>query len=584
MKVAKNQRNEFIDIKNSVEEDNYYCPVCKKLLERKWGLELQYFAHPKGVGDNCEIKMKLLLKEAETNFTDDDHSILQEYFNKKYDDIQIPFSDYMSEDGYYLTQEQKDIIFSKEDRVKVSALSGSAKSSTLYYYAKERPFKKILYIVYNKAMKDEAERLFGKLHNTEIKTIHGLAYKYVGKYYRSKLTLNYNAVDVIKDLNLSWRKEQEIAVKVNEMMKGYMLSDVQNFEDLDMYNDESNKKYRPTIIELCKQLWDQKKDYKSDIKIEHDFYLKLFQLEKVDLSDKYDIIMADEAQDLSKLVLNVINNSNIKGVVIVGDQHQGIYGWRNAINIIPMFKGKEYKLTTSFRVSQNIANVANLIIKDTKDIDIHMLGFNKNQKIVDKINKNKPYVCLCRTNSYIFAEVIEAMREGNKRIYFEGGYRGYSFDNILQGYYFSLGHETKNPLFSNFKNYMQMEEYAEKNEDLELKAIIRMIEQYGSIIPELIDRIKDNVVKDKTKADIIFSTIHKSKGMTYSIPVLISDDHYDIESYFRNKFIIKDEKKIKDCGEEINIIYVGITRCAGDIELSDTLKRYLILRHDYMKK
>jgi len=173
------------------------------------------------------------------------------------------------------------------------------------------------------------------------------------------------------------------------------------------------------------------------------------------------------------------------------------------------------------------------------------------------------------------------MREGNKRIYFEGGYCGYSFDNILQGYYFSLGHETKNPLFSNFKIYMQMEEYAEKNEDLELKAIIRMIEQYGSIIPELIDRIKDNVVKDKTKADIIFSTIHKSKGMTYSVPVLISDDHYDIESYFRNKFIIKDEKKIKDCGEEINIIYVGITRCAGNIELSDTLKRYLILRHDY---
>ena len=60
----------------------------------------------------------------------------------------------MSEEGYYLTQEQKDIIFAKEDRIKIAALSGSSKSTTLYYYAKTRPFKKILYVVYNKSMRE----------------------------------------------------------------------------------------------------------------------------------------------------------------------------------------------------------------------------------------------------------------------------------------------------------------------------------------------------------------------------------------------------------------------------------------------
>ena len=584
MKIAKNKKGQFVDIKNSSPDEEYYCPVCHELLIRSFGLEKQYFSHQKDKDNtSCEIKMKLLLKKDNTDFTQEDQFILQEYYNK-FSDVKIQLSDYKSEEGYYLTQEQKDIIFSKEDRIKISALAGAAKTSTLYYYAKERPFKKILYIVYNKAMKDEAERTFGNLHNVEIKTIHGLAYKYVGKYYRQKLTFNYNAIDIIKNLNLDWNEDQEIAIKINDMMIAYMLSEVQNFEDLDMYNDDYNKKYRPVIIKLCEKLWNLKKDYNSKVKIEHDFYLKLFQLAKVDLSKQYDIILLDESQDASKLVLSILNNSNVKGIVIVGDKYQKLYGWRNAIDIAPFFKGKEYKLTTSFRVNQNIADIANIMVSDVTNTNIKMLGFNKNQKIVDKIDRHEPYACLCRTNSYIFAEVLDAMKEGNKRIYFEGGYRGYKFENIKDSYYFSLGHKVKNPMLNKFKNYEQMEEYAENTDDLELKAIIRTIDKYGDIIPDLIDKIKNNIVKDKSKADIIFSTIHKSKGMTYSIPVLISDDHFDIETFFRNKFINKkanmNDENYKD---EMSIVYVGITRCAGEIELSDTLKRYLILRYKYKR-
>jgi len=37
-------------------------------------------------------------------------------------------------------------------------------------------------------MKTECEQSgFGQLRNVEIKTLHGLGYKYVGKYYRNKI-------------------------------------------------------------------------------------------------------------------------------------------------------------------------------------------------------------------------------------------------------------------------------------------------------------------------------------------------------------------------------------------------------------
>lgn len=583
MLMGRSIEGKLVQILDSISDRDYYCPVCGEKLIRNFGVERQYFSHEKNKDSDCEVKLKLMLKKEDKILSDNEKDILKrEYYNKEFSDVKIQLSDYRSDNGYYLTQEQKDIIFSTEDRVKVSALAGSSKSTTLYYYAKERPNKKILYVVYNKAMKIEAEQSFGNLHNVEIKTMHGLAYKHEGKYYRNKLTFNYNAVDVLKDLNLSWERDQELAVKIQEMMKQYMLSDVENFDDLEMYKEGDNKKIRDEIIHYCKKLWELKKDRNSKVKVEHDFYLKLFQLDKTNLNRQYDIILLDEAQDSSKLFLSVLHNSMVKGIVIVGDPYQALYGWRNAINIMPLFEGKEYKLTTSFRVSQNIANISNIIIDDVSNNKINMKGFNSKQKIVEEINKNDTYVCLCRTNSYIFAETIDAIEHGKEALYYEGGYSGYNFNNIKDGYYFSLGHDIDNSLFNKFKDYAQMEKYAEKAEDLELKAIIRMIEQYGSRIPNLINSIKNNTVRDKSKADVIFSTIHRAKGQTYSMPVVISDDHFDIENFFTKRFINGEKTlNIDDYYEEMAILYVAITRCAGMIKLSDNLKKYLLLRYKY---
>ena len=584
MKKAFNQHSKLIPIIESTSTDTYTCPVCHEELIRKFGAIKQYYAHSRDTESNvsdCEAKMKLIVKDDKgIQFQENQLDILSdEFYNKQFDNITIEMSDYMSEDGYALTKEQKDIINSTEDRIKISALSGSAKTSTLYYYAKERPFNKILYLVYNKAMKDECLKTFGKLNHVEIKTIHGLAFGYVGRFYKDKLTFNYGVVDIIKDLNLNWNNDMELAVKINEMMKTYMMSNVQTFNDLEIFKEDN---MRSRIISQCERLWELKKSYKNNVKIEHDYYLKIFQLNQVDLSKKYDIIMGDEIQDSSLMMFDIFINSNVKGIIVVGDKFQQLYSWRNAINIMPLFEAKEYKLTTSFRVSQNIAHIANLIVSDMSDNDIQMKGFNNKQTIVDKIDKSNPYVCLCRTNAYIFAEVAEALGiDRNKKLFFEGGYQSYNFTNLVDCYYFSIGKPTKNKILSKFKNYYEMEDYADKTVDLELLALIKMVKKYSSRIIDIVNGIKNNSVTKKESADILFSTIHRSKGMSYSMPVYISEDHFDIESEYRNKFIGQDEEKKENNNlyEEMCILYVGCTRCVGEIELSEIVKRYLLLRH-----
>ena len=134
MKKALNQHNKLVDIIESTKNDKYICPVCKEELIRNFGVSRQFYSHPSGRGDECELKLKLMVKDGDREFGDKEIDILRdEYYNKSFNDVHIELSDYMSEEGYYLTQEQKDIIFAEEDRIKIAALAGCVDCDTEYF-------------------------------------------------------------------------------------------------------------------------------------------------------------------------------------------------------------------------------------------------------------------------------------------------------------------------------------------------------------------------------------------------------------------------------------------------------------------
>jgi adenylate kinase len=78
-----------------------------------------------------------------------------------------------------LTKEQCDIINSTGD-IKINAVAGSGKTTTVIEYAKARPrTSKILYLAFNRTVREEAAKKFaGKgLSNVKAETAHSLAYK-----------------------------------------------------------------------------------------------------------------------------------------------------------------------------------------------------------------------------------------------------------------------------------------------------------------------------------------------------------------------------------------------------------------------
>ena len=593
MLYGKNSKGKLVNILESHKDEKYICGVCGEELIRCFGLQKQYFSHSKDKAKECELKLKRQLELEKEELDKKAINILhEEYYCKDFGDIKVDMSDTESEEGYKLTKEQMDIINSEEDKIVINASAGASKSYTLYRYAKERPDTKFLYLVYNKAMQVEAENLFSDCPNVTVKTTHGLAYGYEGKKYRRKLTFSYKPIDVFKDLDLS-DNAFELAVQVHTLLNEFMLSSKYSIDDMELYKEKIFANQKDKIYILAKKLWEMKCDTDNNIKVEHDFYLKKFHLSKKNLSKKFDCVMIDEAQDSNEMVFDMMLNMGTKGIVIVGDQFQAMYQFRKAKNIMSMLEdAKEYKLTTSFRVSQAIANISNILLSDVYGIDFGMKGFNDKNKIVDKLNEKKPYMVLARTNATLFSECINAIDSGKKKLYFEGGFNSYRFNDILDCYNFSEGDYVNNSKLNKFDNYTKMVEYAEKNEDVELLSLINAVKRYGDRIPQLISRIRKTDCPDRDKADVGFCTIHKSKGQTYE-NVRIMDDCFSMEDYFNKIFIEKIEDKkgspersnlIKSAKSEVCILYVAITRAKGQIELNDDLKRYLVLRYQYNSK
>src|SRR6476620_9780975 len=80
-----------------------------------------------------------------------------------------------------LTSEQYDIINSTGN-IKINAVAGSGKTTTIIEYAKTRPAtSKILYLAFNKSVKLEAAKKFADkgLKNVNVETAHSLAHKHI---------------------------------------------------------------------------------------------------------------------------------------------------------------------------------------------------------------------------------------------------------------------------------------------------------------------------------------------------------------------------------------------------------------------
>ncbi len=480
-----------------------------------------------------------------------------------------------------LTDEQR-CITSHEGNLKVNAVAGSGKTTTIMQYALQRPKASILYLAFNKSVKLEAENKLSQLGltNVKVETAHSLAYKYTAPYSRYKIRFDYKPHELVSILKIPFKANDLSHLKLashvylfvryfcnskaKKVLELNYLETLTNLESLEFATEHYESIVYYTRIMLAKM-------HKGEIEIIHDFYLKQFQLQNPILP--YDYILFDEGQDASGTMLeSFMNQPAIK--IIIGDQHQQIYGWRFATNALQQIDFDTMDLSKSFRFNQEVArlskSILNLKVEINQPNKANIIGLGNNSGI-------KSRVTLARSNSKLVSRAIELLIQQKelKKIYFEGQLSSYTFSEDGGSIYDVLNlynnqrHMIKDDLIKTMPSFDHLKDYLEETSDTSLKALVDLVEKYHKDIPFFIHKIKECTVDeaDKDKADMIFSTVHKAKGMEYD-EVFLMDDFISEQQIIDSKPAIKaKEISAEAISEEINLLYVGATRVKSKLHI-----------------
>ncbi|MCL2100760.1 MAG: hypothetical protein FWH22_03485 [Fibromonadales bacterium] len=166
-----------------------------------------------------------------------------------------------------------------------------------------------------------------------------------------------------------------------------------------------------------------------------------------------------------------------------------------------------------------------------------------------------------------------------KNIYFEGNISSYTYADEGTSLYDVLNlynnkyRLIKDKLIKEMKNIRELEEYIEKTGDIQLGMMVDIVKEYGNKIPGIINTIKEKHVsnEDKENAEMIFSTVHRCKGMEYDTIQIVNDFVSEDELKKFVADIKKDNINYAKLNEEINLLYVAITRTKNSIHIPETL-------------
>ncbi len=480
-----------------------------------------------------------------------------------------------------LTQEQKRIIDSEQDLI-VNAVAGSGKTTTIIEYARKRHDKRILYLAYNKSVRQHAQKMFqsNRIGNVTVETAHSLAYKYVIPNSSFTIRNSYLPSELVTVLNIPVDNEEQLHLKMayhvwhcylfycNHIAGTPAEAEYQRFipdmsaRSFVMQHYDSILHYVHSLLRLMEA---------GSIGITHDFYLKRFQLMQPRLP--YDLIMFDEGQDASPVMLDVFFNQPGRKIII-GDTHQQIYGWRYAVNALEDERFARLALSRSFRFGNDIARLARSILSLKS---LFMAAPNTRLTGVDSSRPIDSRAFIARTNAVLLSKAIDLAVHSHdyKQLYFEGGISSYIYTqsgtslydliNLHQGNRSAI----KDPLVMSMPTFDDIIQYAALTGDVSLKVLANLVTRYGGSLAGHVERLRSLCVEHDSRAtaDITFTTVHKSKGMEYDEVFLGNDFVNEQQLLDRMPAVRGGVVSASALSEEVNMLYVAVTRTKAKLHI-----------------
>lgn len=460
------------------------------------------------------------------------------------------------------TDEQSAIINWQGQKLVVNAFAGTGKTSTLVQYALANPDSRMLYLAYNRAVRDEAERKFP--FNVECKTSHQLAWSRFGKHYQSRLVASLRITDVARKLNTRhW-----LLVRLALSSLNQFLSSADTEPGLRHLPDEESRAGTDisAILQAVQMLWYEMSRPDGTFPVTHDTYLKLFQLSSPELSRRWDTILFDEAQDANPVTSALVLSQPCR-IILVGDRYQQIYRFRGANNALshPVLNDADRLwLTQSFRFGPSVARMANLLLQRAGETR-QVTGSGEDEILMNRTGVDKPeghQTVLSRTVAGVICTALMASLSGRK-VYWVGGVEGYRTESLEDLYWFSADMPEKMQSDALWRDYRDFDEYcriAKSTRDVEMNQAIRLLDICFPL-PVKLKLLREHTVTSEKDADITVSTAHRSKGLEWPV-VILDEDFADIT----DPLMPEDERR-----DETNLLYVAVTRARKTLVLNSLM-------------
>ncbi|EIX9082167.1 UvrD-helicase domain-containing protein [Serratia sp. CY56810] len=465
--------------------------------------------------------------------------------------------------SYSDTPEQAAIIGWSGHRLVVKAFSGTGKTSTLVRYALANPNSRMLYLAYNRAVRDEAEQKFP--FNVECKTSHQLAWPNFGRHYQKRLTGNLRITDVARLLNTRhWPLARTAIMAFNAFLcsADHELG-AQHLPD----EDDRSGLSADRILAAAQQLWRESARQDGTFPVTHDVYLKLYQLSQPDLSKRWQTLLFDEAQDANPVTQSLVLAQDCN-VVLVGDRHQQIYRFRgaeNALDVPALSDAERLNLTHSFRFGSAVASVANMLLARQGET-LPVVGDGGEDAVVTRLSdeyRGEHVTVLSRTVAGVIGAALDASLAGQK-VFWVGGIAGYKTEELEDLYWFSadMPERMRSPTLSReYRNFDEFESVAKATKDPDMNQGLRLLDQYFPL-PQKLQVMREHAVTDETQAQVTVSTAHRSKGLEWPV-VVLNEDFADIT----DPMLPDDERT-----DETNLLYVAVTRARQVLVINGLLQ------------
>ncbi|HEK3717345.1 TPA: ATP-dependent helicase [Pseudomonas aeruginosa] len=446
--------------------------------------------------------------------------------------------------------------------IKSVAGAGCGKTTTLQNSAREcyeAGARRLCYLAYNKPLVEDGKQRFNNL--ATVATFNGMAFKATSAMNSGRKTGSLYASHVVQAFDLRNKKLPIDADNFSRIVLQTLASYCNSSSATVTVSHLPAWVKDPVVGGLAVQyaavlFQGVRVGQNTVLPLPHDVYLKEWQLQGCPGLSGFDIVLLDEAQDASGVLLGCL--AYAKRALVVGDAGQQLYAYKGAQDSMQKIPGAGYPLSLSFRFGPEIASLANSVLQaKTNPPPLRLRGLAGKETRIGKLKHGTPHTKIFRHNVSIARDAM-VLADLRTPFVIVGDMQDLK-EKIVGAYaLMQRNHrEIRHPAFSQFKSWGEFEDWASEHPDSEVSQAGTLALEYGERVDDLVKILSG--YGQSQNPEVTLTGIRRAKGREWNNIVIAPDFDSKLEMLVR-----RGKGPVLD--EELNFLYVGITRVKALLE------------------